>query len=435
MLKAPRKLDDSDWNALRFEATELFTPSAPIGTAELFAGRSDQIMKLLDVVGERGRHAIIYGEPGVGKTSISQTLRLLIPVRTSTVRYIRRAVFSSDDFSSIWLDVFRQIKFQADLGEGSREYPISDLYIGGVKPIDVVGELSRFSENDVPIIVIDEYNLIKDGETSRLMAETIKALSDEGVKATIFIVGISDNVGELVSGHESIIRCSEEILMPRMEPEEMRDVLERRIVRLGMTIEGDAKWKAISLTKGLPAFAHGLGKGAALSAIRSRRLHITEDDVDHAIDEVLNSSQNTLRTDYQLATHSNQEKARYRQILMACALAQSDEIGYFTPKQVEEPLSNILGRLATVEAFNNNLREFTEDRRGRVLHRQGVARIYRYRFRNPAMQPYVIMKGIKDGFLDARAMQALWRPEQSDLFEPEGGPCIPGTDPHGPGGG
>ena len=50
--------------------------------------------------------------------------------------------------------------------------------------------------------MIDEYNLIQDQETSRLMAETIKALSDAGVKATIFIVGISDSVRNLVSGHE-----------------------------------------------------------------------------------------------------------------------------------------------------------------------------------------------------------------------------------------
>jgi Cdc6-like AAA superfamily ATPase len=409
-------MDDSDWRALRFEAGNLFTPSTPITTAELFAGRPTQILRLLDVVGERGRHAIIYGEPGVGKTSIAQIIRLLVPVKTSTVRYVRKQVFSSDTFSSIWMDVFRELHFYADIGQGPREYQVADLYTSGVTPSDVVREFSKFSENDIPIVVIDEYNLIQDPETSRLMAETIKALSDSGVKATVFIVGISDSVKELVSGHESIIRCSEEVLMPRMEQEEMRDVLEGRVRRLGMTIEGNAKWKAINLTKGLPAFAHGLGKGAVLSAIKGKRLTIKEEDVDQAIDDVLNSSQNSLKTDYQLATHSNQERARYRQILMACALAQSDEVGYFTPKQVEAPLTAILKKETTVERFNDNLKEFTEEKRGRVLHRQGLARMFRYRFRNPAMQPYVIMKGIKDGFLDERAKIALSRPEQHELF-------------------
>lgn len=409
-------MEPEDWKALRFEAGQLFTPSAPIGTAELFAGRQQQISKLLDVVGERGRHAIIYGEPGVGKTSISQILRLVIPIKTSTVQYIRRQVFSTDSFSSIWLDIFREMKFIASTDDGGKEYVISDLYTSGVRPADVVRELSHFSENDIPIIVIDEYNLIHDAGTSRLMAETIKAVSDSSINCTIIIVGISDSVKDLVSGHESIIRCSEEILMPRMQPEEMRDIVEGRIRRLGMSIDGNAKWKAINLTKGLPAFGHGLGKAAVLSAMKEKRLNVTESDVDIAIDDVINSSQNTLKNDYQVATHSNQERARYRQILMACALAQSDEIGYFTPKQVEAPLTEILKRPTAVEAFNNNLKEFTEEKRGRVLYRQGIARIYRYRFRNPAMQPYVLMKGVKDGFLDEHAMNALSRPEQPDLF-------------------
>lgn len=411
-----RGMTEDDWQAKRFEVSELFTPSAPITTAELFAGRREQISKLVDVIGERGRHAIIYGEPGVGKTSIAQIIKMIIPVRTSKVRYIRKATFSSDTFSSIWLDVFREMTFVIGRGDDQVEYKVSDLYAEGVKPNDVVRELSYFGENDVPIIVIDEFNLIKDPDASRLMAETIKAISDAGVKATVVVVGISDSVAELIEGHQSIARCTEEILMPRMHKEEMRDVLEGRVRRLGMEIEGNAKWKAINLTKGLPAFAHSFGKEAALSAIRKRRLKIVEADVDAAIDAILLSNQNSLKQDYELATHSNQARARYRQILMACAMAQSDEIGYFTPKQVEGPLTEILGKETSVEYFNTNLKEFTEVKRGKVLYRQGSSRIYRYRFRNPAMQPYVIMKGVRDGFLGDDAMSTLSRPEQPDFF-------------------
>lgn len=417
MAVSARKMTDDDWNAKRFEIAELFTPSSPITTAELFAGRRKQISKLVDVIGERGRHAIIYGEPGVGKTSISQIIKMIIPARTSKVKYIRKPAFSSDTFSSIWLEIFREMKFVLDIEGGRKEYLVSDMYGDGVKPSDVVRELSYFNENDIPIIVIDEFNLVSDPEASRLMAETIKSISDAGVKATVIIVGISDSVAELIEGHQSIARCTEEILMPRMEKEEMRDVIEGRIRRLGMEIEGNAKWKAVNLTKGLPAFAHGFGKEAALAAVRQKRLKIIESDIDIAIDAILSSNQNSLKQDYESATHSNQARARHKQILMACAMAQSDEIGYFTPKQVEDPLSEILGKETTVEYFNTNLKEFTEPKRGKVLHRQGSTRIFRYRFRNPAMQPYVIMKGIKDSFLSSDAMSSLSRPEQPDFFD------------------
>lgn len=413
---ARRPMSEEDWRSLRFEASELFTPSAPITLADLFAGRNGQITRLLDVIGERGRHAIIYGEPGVGKTSISQVIKLLVPVRTSSVRYIRKAAFSSDTFSSIWMEVFREIKFLMDFGEGNKEYAVSDLYLDGVKPSDVVRELSYFRENDVPIVVIDEFNLVSDRETSRLMAETIKALSDNGVKATVIIVGISDSVSELIEGHQSITRCTEEVLMPRMETEEMRDVLEGRIRRLGMSIDGNAKWKIINLTKGLPAFAHGLGREAVLSAIKRKSLKVAEIDADQSIDAVVNSNQNSLKTDYQTATHSNHARARYKQILMACAMAQSDEVGYFTPREVEDPLSKVLKKQTKVEDFSENLKELASTKRGSVLTQQGAARTFRYRFRNPAMQPYVIMRGIRDGFLSDDAMSALSQPEQGTLF-------------------
>lgn len=159
-----------------------------------------------------------------------------------------------------------------------------------------------------------------------------------------------------------------------------------------------------------------MGKAAAISAVSSRRKEIKEIDIDQAITDIVNSSQNTLKHDYEKATHSNQAKARYKQILTACALAQSNDVGYFLPKEVQSPLSAILNKGVGIDAFNDNLREFTEDKRGCVLQRDGISRIYRYRFRNPAMQPHVIMRGIIDGLLDEKAKQALSSPEQPSFF-------------------
>lgn len=406
-----------DWKMKRWEVMEYFTPSAPVTTADLFQGRGKQIDKLLDAIGERGRHAIIYGEPGVGKSSLSQVIKLFIPTKTSQVKYIKKQAFSSDTFSSIWMEIFREMKFIIESDKDNSEYAVSDLYgSSGVTPADVVRELSYFNENDIPIVVIDEFNVVEDKNASRLMAETIKALSDDSLKATVIIVGISDSVAKLIDGHQSITRCTEEILMPRMTKDEMQDVMEGRFRRLGMTIEGNAKWKAIHLIKGLPAFAHSIGKEAALKAISESRLKIGVPDVDHAMDAVIQSNQDSLKQNYEKATHSNQARARYKQILMACAMAIPDEIGFFTPKQVAAPLSEIFKKQTSVEYFNDNLRQLTEEKRGSVLQRDGSSRIFRYRFKNPAMQPYVLMKGVREGLLSEDAMNALSRPEQPDFF-------------------
>jgi hypothetical protein len=123
-----------------------------------------------------------------------------------------------------------------------------------------------------------------------------------------------------------------------------------------------------------------------------------------------------LKDDYEISTKSNQDRARFRQVLTACALAKSDESGYFFPKQVQDPLNKILGKVVDFADFHKIIRDFTTEKRGKILQQKGTDRLFRYRFRNPAMQPFVIMKGIEEGYLDEQAKLALSSPEQPDLF-------------------
>ena len=49
-----------------------------------------------------------------------------------------------------------------------------------------------------------------------------------------------------------------------------------------------------------------------------------------------------------------------------------------------------------IAAFSRHLADFCSDDRGPVLERTGVPRRYRFRFRNPLLQPFVIMKGLAE---------------------------------------
>ena len=53
----------------------VFSPSAPVNSRSLFAGRLDQIERMSEAINSRGRHAIMYGDRGVGKTSLANILR------------------------------------------------------------------------------------------------------------------------------------------------------------------------------------------------------------------------------------------------------------------------------------------------------------------------------------------------------------------------
>jgi Cdc6-like AAA superfamily ATPase len=404
-----------DWDALRFEAGHLFTPSTPIAGAEFFSGRKKEIGQLFEAIAERGRHAIVYGERGVGKTSLCQVVPLMLPRAIRRVCHIRKAADPSDNFTSIWRKVFRDIRIATETNGRESTINVGDQYAAReITPDDVLRELANFNQNDVPIIVVDEFNEITEPATSLLMANTIKALSDEGVNATVVIVGVADNVNELIAGHESISRCCEEILMPRMRQEELRHVIETRVANLAMEIEGNAKWKIINLSKGLPTFVHGLGKYSCYAAIDRRRMTIAEGDTDRAIDTLLESSQQSLKQAFEKAVKSNQPAAKFREVITACALAKADESGFFTQTAVRGPLSQMLGRSVEIGHLRPQLHELIEEKRGKVIQRIGEERGYRYRFSDPAMQPYVIMAGIKAGILTDAAKSAL--SSQSDLF-------------------
>lgn len=49
------------------EISAVFTPGSPVHALDLFAGRKDQRLTLLAVLGQRGQHAVLYGERGVGQ--------------------------------------------------------------------------------------------------------------------------------------------------------------------------------------------------------------------------------------------------------------------------------------------------------------------------------------------------------------------------------
>ena len=61
--------------------------------------------------------------------------------------------------------------------------------------------LSKFGEHCHLVIILDEFDRLPDGDVPRLVADTIKSLSDSTAPATLVVVGVGDSVANLVRGH------------------------------------------------------------------------------------------------------------------------------------------------------------------------------------------------------------------------------------------
>jgi hypothetical protein len=385
---------DEDFKMRRYDARTYFTPAAPIRESELFSGRSSSVTKIIEAVLEPGRHIILYGEMGVGKTSITGLISSFIANLNDRIKLTRIQADPTDDFSSLWRKLFKEIVIRDNNDNVSL---LSKYYEKDIFPDDVRRELElNYKASDIPIIVIDEYDKVSSPDINLKMANTIKSLSDFGISATIIVVGVAENISELIGEHLSIQRCLEQITLPRMDNFERHEVLNKILPKLGMTIEDEAAQEIARLSHGLPSYIHSLGLHSTLIACDRHSMIISLDDVRQAIKMVIEKSSETLSSNYAKATYSNRSESLYSEVLLACALAKANERGYFSPNAVCEPLTSILGKeeLVKLALLQPHLKKFTSDEAHHILVKIGKERQYQFRFRDPMMQPYVIMRGL-----------------------------------------
>jgi hypothetical protein len=92
---------------------------------------------------------------------------------------------------------------------------------------------------------------------------------------------------------------------------------------------------------------------------------------------------------------------------LACALAELDEMSYFTATAVIKPLKIITGKNYEISGFARHLREFTRSERASIIMRTEESRKGRYKFVKPIMRPYVTIKGFAEKMIDKEKIKFL----------------------------
>lgn len=388
-----------------FEVGTVFTPSSPVSSSDLFAGRIKEIRTVLNAIIQVGQHAVIYGERGVGKTSLANVIVDYLPSsKTMGIITVRVNCDASTTFKTLFKSVLEEIRIEytrPGIGFANED----------IKRIESLGEtlgdkildpnqlrfMFRALKNKI-IIIIDEFDRIEKPETKRLIADTIKNFSDYGLDTTYILVGVADSVSGLIAEHQSVERALVQVQMPRMSPQEIGEVVDKGLNKLEMSINRDSKERIIKLSQGLPHYTHLLAFSAVQSAIENERENINLEDVNQATAESIERAQQTIKEAYGKAVSSPRGNL-YPQVLLACAIAANDEMGYFSAGAVKEPLSKILNKTLDVSAFSRHLKEFCDNRRGPIIQQVGSPRRFKYRFLNPLIEPFVIMRGLKDGHI------------------------------------
>jgi Cdc6-like AAA superfamily ATPase len=395
------------------KASEVFSPSAPINKRDLFAGRIRELQRVFDAVNTRGQHAVIFGERGVGKTSLANIV-LEIAGTTEGAFSVKINCTAGDDFSGVWKKALEEVNVAIDDDQGTvgfRSTPVEDVQQAAILLSDTPSpnEIRRIARKlKRSIFIFDEFDRLDSGHG--LFADTIKTLSDAAEDCTIVIVGVAHDIDALIAEHASIDRAVVQILMPRMTGQELEEIVTKAMEALEMGMEKDAQDLIVLLSQGLPHYTHVLGKSATIKALQQQRWNITLADVHASIKSAISDTHQKIRADYQTATTSPRKDTLFKQVLLACALAEVDHMGYFASADIRDPLTTIMGRRYEIPNFSQHLDKFCSDDRGKVLERIGTQRRFRFRFSNPLLQPFVIMRGIDDGMMTGDWSKLLQRP-------------------------
>ncbi|MCB9858202.1 MAG: ATP-binding protein [Phycisphaerales bacterium] len=396
---------DKNQLALRAKCGLIFSPGAPINRYELFAGRVESIRKVVNAVTSRGRHVIMYGQRGVGKTSLASIFKDIFH-EMEGLRIFKINCAETDGFHDVWRNAFREIPVIVEgglddlkqLGKSSIEYRLDQLFHDeAITPSDIRRIVQTICQDDFEVVLIfDEFDRLAEEERA-LFADTIKDLSDNSVNTTVVLVGVARDVIELLQEHESIKRCVVQVSLEPMDWNELKSILTKAMAQLYLTMDDAAIDLIVFLSQGYPFYTHLLGQEATYCAIDDNRKEVTLKDVGNGIKSALGSMPETESAEYHAATISQRENSLNSAVLLACALAKVDQRGYFSSADLRAPMKVITGKSYQIPQYAKHLKSFSEDEsRGPVLHKTGATRRIRYGFANPLLRPYVILKGIAE---------------------------------------
>lgn len=266
---------------------DAFTPSQPVNERAMFAGRRALLEGLIVAIEDQRLHFVLYGDRGIGKTSILHVLSDIATDADYLVCYISCGDRMS--FSDFARRVAQRIPllFHGDYAPGSPEIEkgmhLSDLLPSGEVDVSTFGEtLGKLSDTRV-LMLLDEFDRVETDEFRRSIAELIKTLSDRAAPAQVVIAGVAPDLAELIAQIPSIRRNVLGVLVPNMTDDEVGEMLAIAERRTGLSFNPDARELIGLASLGLPYLVGLVAQHAALLATGRGEMAVNKADVREAI--------------------------------------------------------------------------------------------------------------------------------------------------------
>jgi Cdc6-like AAA superfamily ATPase len=276
---------------VRMSLRTAFTPSLPITDPRMFAGRTEVLTSLIGAIEEQRLHVVLYGERGIGKTSLLHVLEQT----AREARYL--VVYLSCGASTNFDEMFRSIasgvpllfhnRYGPTSAESERGASFADLLPSSPVSVRLASEMLTHVVGTRVLVILDEFDRCESAEFRRNIAELLKNLSDRAVRVQVVIAGVASNVTELVEYIPSIQRSVAALPVPDMSAREIRQLVVNGEDASGVSFDSLAIGLIVLVANGSPYLASLLCHRASHLAIEQGRMTVTTGDVAEAVTEAV----------------------------------------------------------------------------------------------------------------------------------------------------
>lgn len=248
-------------------------PSEEISIPDQLIGRDEQLLRLRNCFESPGAHAFVWGQRGVGKTSLVHSACAKFDETVSLAAAV--ACEEKSTPSILISDVFRKIVSDGKIRTGDKSY-INRLSVFGLSIAGNIGKISHdFSIKSVNYasdllntimpqgdgtkkyaVIFDEFDKIQNQETVKFFTDLVKQLSVDSVSTKLIFCGVASNLNDLIGAHESVDRYIHAVELKPLGYDHIKEVVNRIFENFSLKPNNGQAWRISQISCGFPHFAH-----------------------------------------------------------------------------------------------------------------------------------------------------------------------------------
>jgi hypothetical protein len=389
------------------------TPAQAISTPEHLKGRTLKLKEIDRALNSPGMHIFIFGDRGVGKTSLAQTAAnirqisnqkpVLVSCQSGRLfDIIKDAVRMAIPDNPHLTKLSSEHRFRFTVGALGYEFTRS-LANGSVPEIQSTNEavslltcVAELRGSEI-VFVFDEFDQITHDEERKKCADLIMSVSNSRVGVKFIFCGIGQSIEELFGTHMSAARYLTPIQLEPLSHDARWEIVKDASAALGIDVEYRHLLRIGQISDGFPSYVHLICEQmfwAAFDDVQNISV-CHQGHFESGVNGALNRTEVTLRMIYEKATQKYSDD--YQEVLWALAddALLRRQITDVYEKSYRRIMNERPGRTTlTKDQFYGRMRNLTTERHGKILLSKGAGW---YQFRENVVRGYVRLRAQKQG--------------------------------------